>query len=194
MRHRTASLALAAVLLAGGVAACSDSDGNAGDAATETTVPTSPSTAQQEASPAEQGPQRLKAGETITVTTSDGPAEITLLAVDNRTAVGDVRAEAGKQYVIYSMQVKNLGTAGEWNTYWLESPRWSGSDGEADSPVFEVGLEDPQLIPHDPFSSTPEPRPGEHVRATVVLGVPNTPGTLQFEDDASSAQFDITIG
>ncbi|MBC9728820.1 hypothetical protein [Streptomyces sp. TRM68367] len=139
--------------------------------------------------------RELKAGQIITVTTEDGPAEITLLAVHNATAIGDAKADAGQQYVVYTMQVKNLSSTGttEWNTSWLESPRWSGTNREAVSPVFVIGPEDPKLIPYDPFSSTPEPRPGEHVKATEVLGVPNNSGTLQFEDDAGNAHFNIVI-
>ncbi|MFE7892281.1 hypothetical protein [Streptomyces sp. NPDC057412] len=192
MGHTTTGLALTAVLLIGGAAACSDGDEGGGTRA-EATVPASPEDVSHEATPAEHTPRRLEEGQTITVTTDDGPAEVTLLAVDRRTAVGDTRADAGKQYVIYSMRVKNVGTTGEWDTSWLGSPRWSGSDGEADSPVFVVGPEDPRLIPFDPFSSTPEPRPGEHIRATEVLGVPHSSGTLQFEDASGSAQFDITV-
>jgi hypothetical protein len=54
------------------------------------------------------------------------------------------------------MQVKNLSTTGttEWDTYWLSNPRWSGANGEA------------ELIPYDPFTSTPDPRPGEHIKAS----------------------------
>jgi hypothetical protein len=56
-----------------------------------------------------------------------------------------------------------------------------------------VGPEDPKLIPYDTFSSTPHPRPGEHIKATEVLGVPNISGTLQFEDSNGNAQFNIVI-
>ncbi|MDT9694731.1 hypothetical protein [Streptomyces sp. P17] len=192
--HKTASIAVVVALVLGGAAACGD-----GDTVSETspTSPppgiTSPSTPQEATtpqSPSPQTPRELKMGQTISVTTEDGPAEITLLAVHNSTAIGDDKADAGQQYVVYSMQVKNLGT-NEWDTYWLSNPRWSGANGEADSPVFVVGPEDPKLIPYDPFTSTPAPRPGEHIKATEVLGVPNTPGTLQFEE--GTAQFNIII-
>ncbi|PJE98143.1 hypothetical protein CUT44_08815 [Streptomyces carminius] len=134
----------------------------------------------------------MKAGQTVTATTEDGAAAITLLSVENTTAIGDAKADAGQQFVIYTMQVKNLGDT-VWDTYWLGSPRWSGADGEAVNPVFVAGPEDPDLIPYRPFSSTPEPRPGEHVKATQVLGVPNNPGTLQFEDSEGNTQFNIAI-
>ncbi|KUO01690.1 hypothetical protein AQJ84_04470 [Streptomyces resistomycificus] len=153
-----------------------------------------PSTTSPPQTPSErEGSTELKKGQKVTVTTEDGPAEITLLAVDKTTAIGTSKADAGTQWVIYSMQVKYLGTSGEWGTYWLESPRWTGSNGEADSPVFVAGPTDPELIPYDPFSSTPEPRPGEHIKATEVLQVPDTSGTLQFEDDNGSAHFNIVI-
>jgi hypothetical protein len=144
-------------------------------------------------SPTPSKPRELKAGQTISVTTEDGPAEVPLLSVDASTAIGDAKADAGQQHVVYSMQVKSLGTTGEWDTSWLERPRWSGSNGEADSPVSVVGVEDPKPIPHAPFSSTPEPRPGEHVKATEAVGVPSISGTSQFEDDDGNAQFDIAI-
>ncbi|BCL23489.1 hypothetical protein ACPCBX_27110 [Streptomyces tuirus] len=194
--HKSASIAVVAALVFGGVAACGDSD-SASEISPQTSPTSTPASTRQEASPqspSPQTPRELKKGQTISVTTEDGPAEITLLAVDNTTAIGDDKADAGQQYVVYSMRVKNLSTTGttEWDTYWLSNPRWSGANGEADSPVFVVGPEDPKLIPYDPFTSTPDPRPGEHINATEVLGVPNTPGTLQFEDDGT-AQFNIII-
>ncbi|MFC8244016.1 hypothetical protein [Streptomyces chartreusis] len=195
--HKTATIAIVAALVLGGAAACGNGH-SAGETSPTVTSPgiTSPSTPQEATtpqSPSPETPRELKQGQTISVTTEDGPAEITLLAVHNSTAIGDSKADAGQQYVVYSMQVKNLGTTGEWDTSWLESPRWSGSNGEADSPVFVVGVDDAKLIPYDPFSSTPEPRPGEHVKATEVLGVPNISGTLQFEDSPGNTQFNIII-
>ncbi|MER6343697.1 hypothetical protein ACWC10_00065 [Streptomyces sp. NPDC001595] len=194
MKHWTASVAVVVALVAGGAAACGDGGNDAAPSPTLTGVEgvsPPPSTPQTTAPP--QTPRELRAGQKITVTTEDGPAEITLLAVERTTAIGDSKPDPGQQFVVYSMQVKNLGTTGEWNTHWLESPRWSGSDGEADSPVFVAGPTDPELIPYDPFSSTPEPRPGEHIRATEVLQVPNISGTFQFEDEPGNAQFDIVV-
>jgi len=198
MKHWTASIAVAIALVAGGAAACGDSDSSENPTTTSPTptgmegVSPPPSTPQT-TSPPPQTPRELKAGQKITVTTDDGPAEITLLAVDNTTAIGDSKPDPGQQFVVYSMRVKNLGSTAEWDTYWLGSPRWSGSDGEADSPVFVAGPTDPELIPYDPFSSTPEPRPGEHINATQILQVPNVSGTLQFEDEPGNAQFDIVV-
>ncbi|MEU0173124.1 hypothetical protein ABZ178_07210 [Streptomyces massasporeus] len=191
MKHRIASIAAVVALAVGGAAAC----GGNGDASKTPPADSSTGTPLSRApqTPSQQSPRELNTGQAVTVTTKDGPAEITLLAVDSTTTIGATKADAGRQYVVYSMQVKNLGTAGEWDTYWLETPRWSGSNGEADSPVFEVGLEDPKLIPYDPFSSTPAPRPGEHIKATEVLGVPNVSGTLQFEDGNGNTQFNIVI-
>jgi hypothetical protein len=189
MKHRIASIAVA--LAIGGAAACGSNSDASKTPRTDSSTSTPPSRAPQ--TPSQQSPRELNTGQTVTVTTEDGPAEITLLAVDSTTTIGTKKADAGQQYVVYSMQVKNLGTAGEWDTYWLETPRWSGSNGEADSPVFEVGLEDPKLIPYNTFSSTPDPRPGEHIKATEVLGVPNVSGTLQFEDSNGNAQFNIVI-
>ncbi|WP_371524773.1 hypothetical protein OG302_00685 [Streptomyces sp. NBC_01283] len=134
--------------------------------------------------------RELKPGKTITVTTEDGRAAIKLLAVAGTTSIGHVKADTGKQFVVYSMQVKNLGQT-EWDTSWLESPRWSGADGEAVSPVFVAGPTDAKLVPYRPFSSTPEPRSGEHIRATEILGVPNTFGTLQFED--GDTEFNVRV-
>ncbi|MFE1462551.1 hypothetical protein ACFW6M_15825 [Streptomyces nigra] len=195
--HKTATIAVVAALILGGAAACGDGDG-ASEASPTVTSPgiTSPTTPQETTtpqSPSSETPRELKQGQTISVTTEDGPAELTLLAVHNSTAIGDSKADAGQQYVVYSMQVKNLGTTSEWDTYWLTNPRWAGSNGEADSPDSVIGPEDPKLIPYDPFTSTPEPRPGEHVRATEVLGVPNISGTLQFEYPPGKAQFNIII-
>ncbi|MFG3718272.1 hypothetical protein ACGF8D_10800 [Streptomyces massasporeus] len=195
--HKSASIAVVVALVLGGAAACGDGDSTSEISPISPppgiTSPSTPQEATTPQSPSPETPRELKKGQTISVTTDDGPAEITLLAVHNSTVIGDEKADAGQQYVVYSMQVKNLGTTGEWDTYWLGSPRWSGSDGEADSPVFVVGPEDPKLIPYDPFTSTPEPRPGEHIRATQVLGVPNISGTLQFEDSPGNTQFNIII-
>ncbi|WP_420031359.1 hypothetical protein ACN2WE_00050 [Streptomyces sp. cg28] len=200
MRYRTATLIAVAVLALGGTASCATSADQAEPtpaltgregAATPLTTSRPQTTAQTD------DPVELKTGQKITVRTEDGPAEITLLAVHRTTAVssesGTQTPDAGTQWVIYSMQVKNLGSTGEWNTSWLESPRWAGSNGEADSPVFVVGPSDPKLIPYDAFSSTPEPRPGEHIKATEVLQVPKVSGTLQFESDNGTTNFSITI-
>ncbi|MFE8013400.1 hypothetical protein ACFU3O_11750 [Streptomyces antibioticus] len=192
MKRRTASIAAFVTLVAGGTAACGGNDGANEAPPTPSSTTTPPSNTSQ--TPSLQPPRELKTGQTITVSTEDGPAEVTLLAVANTTAIGRAKADAGQQYVVYSMQVKNVGTTGEWDTYWLETPRWSGNNGEADSPVFVVGPEDPKMMPYDTFSSTPEPRPGEHIKATEVLGVPNVSGTLQFEDSNGNAQFNIVIG
>ncbi|MET8165705.1 hypothetical protein ABZT34_15850 [Streptomyces sp. NPDC005329] len=191
MKHRISRIAAVTALVIGGTAACGGNDdaSKTPSAASSTGMPSS--SAPQ--TPSQQSPRELNTGQTVTVATEDGPAEITLLAIDSTTTIGTAKADAGQRYVIYSMQVKNLGTAGEWDTYWLETPRWSGSNGEAESPVFVVGPEDPKLIPYDPFSSTPRPRPGEHIKATEVLGVSNVSGTLQFEDSNGNAQFNIVI-
>ncbi|GGS37128.1 hypothetical protein [Streptomyces violaceus] len=197
MKHKTASIAVVAALaLGGGAAACG---GGGDDQVSPTPTLTGmegvspPTTPPQTTSPPPQTPRELKVGQKITATTEDGPAEITLLAVDNTTAIGDSKPDSGQQFVVYSMRVKNLGSTAEWDTYWLGSPRWSGSDGEADSPVFVAGPTDPELIPYDPFSSTPNPRPGEHINATQTLQVPNISGALQFEDEPGNAQFDIVV-
>ncbi|MFI6896121.1 hypothetical protein ACIBM4_18625 [Streptomyces sp. NPDC050256] len=195
MKYRIASLAAVAALVIGGATAC----GKAGDETPPTpTLTGAEGVVSAAASPSQtadetDGSSELKQGQKITVTTEDGPAEITLLAVHKTTSVGTTKPDAGTQWVIYSMQVKNLGTSGEWDTSWLESPRWVGSNGEADSPVFVAGPTDPQLIPYDPFSSTPEPRPGEHIKATEILQVPNVSGTLQFEYNSGTAHFDVII-
>lgn len=186
MKLKAASIAVTTALFFGGAAACGDGGSPSETSPTSTPPISTPQT------PSPQAPRELKEGQTIKVTTEDGPAEITLLAVDNTTAIGDAKSDAGQQYIVYTMQVKNLGET-EWDTGWLESPRWSGTDGEAVNPVFVVGPEDLKLIPYRPFSSTPEPRPGENVKATEVLGVPDNSGTLQFEDSNGNAQFNIVI-
>ncbi|MET7616712.1 hypothetical protein [Streptomyces sp. NPDC005408] len=190
MKYKTACVAVVAMLVIGGVAACGDGgdSGSTPPKAPPSSTPQTPSPP----TPTPSEPRELKVEQTISVTTEEGPAAITLLAVKNTTSIGDAKADAGQQYVVYTMQVKNLGQT-EWDTGWLESPRWSGTNGEAVNPVFVAGPVDPKLIPYDPFSSTPEPRPGEYVKATEVLGVPNTSGTLQFEDSNGNAQFNIVI-
>ncbi|MGC4987299.1 hypothetical protein ACLQ18_43135 [Streptomyces sp. DT193] len=184
-----------AVLLVGGAAACGKANEKTSPTPTLTGIEgvVSPTASPPQTAGETDGPSELKTGQKITVTTADGPAEITLLAVHKTTSVGTATPDAGTQWVIYSMQVKNLGTSGEWDTSWLESPRWAGSDGEVDTPVFVAGPTDPELIPYDPFSSTPEPRPGEHIKATEVLQVPNISGTFQFEDNNGTAHFNIII-
>ena len=195
MRFRIASLAAVAALIVGGATACGEADEEALPQATltgmESVVPSTGSPPQTAGET--DGPSELKKGQKITVTTNEGAAEITLLAVHKATSVGSATPDAGTQWVIYSMRVENLGTSGEWDTYWLGSPRWVGSNGEADTPVFVAGPTDPELIPYDPFSSTPEPRPGEHIKATQVLQVPNLSGILQFEDDNGTAHFNILV-
>ncbi|MFG3409939.1 hypothetical protein [Streptomyces sp. NPDC048142] len=187
MKLKAASIAVTTALFFGGAAACGD-----GGSPSETSPTSTPPISTPQTPSPHKAPRELKEGQTIKVTTEDGPAEITLLAVDNTTAIGDAKSDAGQQYIVYTMKVKNLGET-EWDTGWLESPRWSGTDGEAVNPVFVVGPEDLKLIPYRPFSSTPEPRPGENVKATEVLGVPDNSGTLQFEDSNGNAQFNIVI-
>jgi hypothetical protein len=195
MRCSIVSLAAVAIIVVGGATACGEADQEASPQATLTGMESVvPSTASPPQTAGEtDGPSELKKGQKITVTTEEGPAEITLLAVHKATSIGTATPDAGTQWVIYSMQVKNLGTSGEWDTYWLGSPRWVSSNGEADTPVFVAGPTDPELIPYDPFSSTPEPRPGEHIKATQVLQVPKLSGTLQFEDDNGAAYLNIII-
>jgi hypothetical protein len=195
MQYRIASLAAVAVLVVGGATACGEADEETSPTPTLTGIEgvVSPTASPPQTAGETNVPSELKKGQKITVTTEDSPAEITLLAVQKTTSVGTAKPDPGTQRVIYSMQVKNLGTSGEWDTYWLESPRWAGSNGEADTPVFVAGPTDPRLIPYDPFSSTPKPRPGEHIKATEVLQVPNISGTLQFEDNNGTAHFNVII-
>ncbi|GGT54907.1 hypothetical protein GCM10010271_68340 [Streptomyces kurssanovii] len=186
MKHRTVSIAVVAALVFSGATAC----GNSEPSSNPSPQKAAPSSLLQ--TPSTPTPRELKAGQTISVTSEDGPADITLLATARTTSIGTAKPDAGEQFLVYTMQVKNLSET-EWDTYWLGSPRWVGSNGEAVNPTFVAGPTDPELIPYSPFSSTPEPRPGEHVKATQVLQVPNTAGTLQFEDDSGNRQFSIVF-
>ncbi|MEE4495354.1 hypothetical protein [Streptomyces sp. BE230] len=101
-------------------------------------------------------------------------------------------ADPGMTFICLEMKVKNTSSA-EFDTYPLTHARWTGKDGEAkniglftDGDCAGLGLAD------ESFVNEPAPRPGEFVRATTVLMVPdNQPGYLEFEDRQDFAMFKV---
>ncbi|MGW1182281.1 hypothetical protein ACWD7Y_13105 [Streptomyces drozdowiczii] len=101
-------------------------------------------------------------------------------------------ADPGTTFVCLEMKVKNTGSE-KFDTYPLTHARWTGKDGETKN-VDEVisgncaGLG----MAEESFLNEPDPRPGEFVRATTVLMVPDgQPGYLEFDDRQDFGMFKV---
>lgn len=199
MKHKTASITVAAVLVIGGVAACGGGDDGAAPAPTLTGVegvsppPASPS-------PTSSIP-RLAVGQTIHISTSPaqvarpipaGAAEVTLRDVevttiyrskDNPSSVQE--ADPGEQFVIWTMKVTNTGPD-EFNLYPLTvAQRWT-SGGQVTGPDLFLGID-------DDLGSEPDPRPGETVTGSGGAVVPEGSGVLEFADRQGVPMFEIAV-
>lgn len=130
----------------------------------------------------------LSASEVLDI--PSGSAEVTLAGLEAATSVtdpntGTVTADPGEQFVCLEFKIKNTGSS-ELDTYPFSQPDWLGEDGEVKSLAITVGVECENLgLNADDLSSVPDPQPGQFVRGTTVLSVPNTqPGRLEFSDRA----------
>lgn len=139
------------------------------------------------AAPSDNHVRVLKKGKTLPVAISpdnllDIPAssaEVTLTdlkqadSLPSDAGLDPETADPGMTFVCLEMKVKNTSSA-EFDTYPLTLARWTGQDGEAknlsvftDGDCAGLGLAD------ESFVNEPDPRPGEFVRATTVLMVPD---------------------
>jgi hypothetical protein len=119
----------------------------------------------------------LSPGKTISVVMSasdlfdvpEGSADVTLTSVKTATSVTD----------------PDTGST-ELDTYPFSDPDWIGEDGEAMNLGIEIGIECEDLGQQaDSLVNAPDPQPGQFIRGTTLLSVPNTqPGRLEFSDRA----------
>ncbi|MFD4370865.1 hypothetical protein [Streptomyces sp. NPDC058486] len=155
--------------------------------------------------PAEDVPQ-LKQGKTLTVKTApidiaDVPAstaEVTLTALKQADRLPQGRyldpevAERGSTFVCLEFRVENVGDE-EFDTAFLSRARWTGEDGETTQVDPETGGNCAALgVVKENLLSEPDPRPGEFVRGTTVLEVPDDqPGVLEFSDRSENPLFTV---
>jgi hypothetical protein len=92
-------------------------------------------------------------------------------------------ADPGEQYVCLEFKIKNTGST-ELDTYPFTQADWMSEDGEAKSLAVTLGIECEDLGQQaDDLVNAPDPQPGQFVRGTTGLSVPNTqPGKLEFSD------------
>ncbi|MFE9647495.1 hypothetical protein ACFYO0_25935 [Streptomyces sp. NPDC006365] len=158
---------------------------------------------QQEAQSPQESPQEspsaptLTPGKTISVVMSasalfdvpEGTADVTLASMRTATSVTDsdtgasTTADPGEQFVCLEFKIKNTGST-ELDTYPFSQADWIGEDGEAKNLDITLGIECEDLGQRaDDLVNAPDPQPGQFVRGTTALSVPNTqPGRLEFSD------------
>ncbi|MDP5316631.1 MULTISPECIES: hypothetical protein [Streptomyces] len=196
--------AVGATAAVGMLAAC----GTAGDAAhmRNGAVQASAAAARTTAAPSDDHVRVLKEDRTLPVAISpndvlDIPAssaEVTLTelkqadSLPSDAGLDPEVADPGMTFVCLEMKVQNTGGA-EFDTSPLTHARWTGEDGETkniepftNSACAGLGVAD------ENFLNEPDPRPGEFVKATTVLMVPDDqPGYLEFEDGQEFAMFKV---
>jgi hypothetical protein len=103
-------------------------------------------------------------------------------------------AEQGTTFVCLEFKVENAGSA-EFDTAPLTQARWTGDDGETKKVDQELGGDCEGLgLAKESLLSEADPRPGEFVRGTTLLKVPDTqPGTLEFADALEHPLFKVEI-
>ncbi|WP_328980643.1 hypothetical protein [Streptomyces canus] len=152
------------------------------------------------------GVPTLTAGRTVHVETSGdefsnaepGSADVTLVSFKAVATIPDPESaytatpEPGNQFVCLEFKVKNTGRT-EFDTYPLTTARWNGENGEAKDLGITLFADCESLGQHgQDFSSEAEPRPGQFVRGTTLLTVPNNqPGELEFSDRAEVPLFQV---
>ncbi|MBT1093543.1 hypothetical protein [Streptomyces sp. Tu102] len=109
----------------------------------------------------------------------------TAISVADPDTGASVSADPGEQFVCLEFKIKNTGSA-ELDTYPFSQPNWAGEDGEVKNLEITIGIDCEDLGQRaDDLSSAPDPQPGQFVRGTTALSVPNTqPGRLEFSDRA----------
>ncbi|WP_246574589.1 DUF4352 domain-containing protein [Streptomyces genisteinicus] len=206
-RGRALSAAVAAAALAAVSAGCGGSGGDApgpsrsaGAAAQEAGARTATPTASRDDVPVlaegESTTVRIPGDDTLGEPATEAEVTLTGLKQADRLPQGEYldpeTAEPGTTFVCLEFKVENTGGA-EFDTAPLTRARWTGEDGEtttADQHIGGdcegVGLEKEFLL------NEAEPRPGEFVRGTTLLVVPDgRPGTLEFADDAERPLFRV---
>ncbi|WP_143060371.1 DUF4352 domain-containing protein [Streptomyces sp. TLI_105] len=118
-----------------------------------------------------------------------GSADVTLVSVKTARTVSDpdtdstATAEPGKQFVCLEFKIKNTGST-KLDTYPFSQADWIGADGEVQSAGSPLTIECEDLGQQgDLFTNLPNPGPGQFVRGTTLLLVPNTQsGRIEFSD------------
>jgi hypothetical protein len=205
LQGRTLSAAVGAAALAVLLAGCGGSSGDAAGPARSSTA-TGPATALAVAPSPSPDVAVLEAGKSLTVTIPgndalDEPAteaKVTLTGVEqaDRLPQGEYLdpevAEEGTTFVCLEFKVENTGSA-EFDTAPLTQARWTGEDGEAKKVDQELGGDCEGLgLAKENLLSEADPRPGEFVRGTTLLKVPDTrPGALEFADALEGPLFKV---
>ncbi|MFC5212996.1 hypothetical protein [Streptomyces coerulescens] len=101
-------------------------------------------------------------------------------------------ADPQNTFVCLEFKVKNTSIE-EFDTAPLTRARWTGKDGETKQIDHEIGGDCAELgFVKENLLNEPDPRPGEFVRGTTVLMVPDTqPGALEFSDSVEHPMFKI---
>ncbi|WUT00366.1 hypothetical protein OHA46_28435 [Streptomyces sp. NBC_00708] len=101
-------------------------------------------------------------------------------------------ADPGMTFVCLEMKVKNTSSE-DFDTYPLTHARWTGKDGETKNVDQTIGGDCAGLgMAEENFVNEPDPRPGEFVRATTILMVPDgQPGYLEFDDRQDFGMFKV---
>ncbi|MFJ2089199.1 hypothetical protein ACIOEW_08005 [Streptomyces sp. NPDC087901] len=158
------------------------------------------------ATPSPDDVRTLKEGKTLPVAVTpnevlDIPAssaEVTLTDVKqaHRISQGEylspATADPGTTYICLEFKVKNTSNQ-TFKTTYLADARWTGKDGETENVDQAIGVDCAELgLEKKSFLDAPEPRPGEFVRATTVLMVPDDqPGVLEFDEALEHAMFKV---
>ncbi|MFF6883051.1 hypothetical protein ACFY9F_07665 [Streptomyces sp. NPDC012421] len=148
----------------------------------------------------------LKKGKTLKVRTApveilDVPAstaEVTLtdLKQADRLPQGEFIdpevAEPGTTFVCLEFKVENVSDE-DFDTAFLSRARWTGKDGETTKVDQEIGGNCAGVgLAEENLLTEPDPRPGEFVRGTTVLEVPDDqPGVLEFADASEHPLFKV---
>lgn len=148
----------------------------------------------------------LKEGKTLPVAISpdealDKPASaadvtLTKLKQADRLSQGEYLdpevADQGMTFVCLEFKVRNTGSA-EFDTAPLTQARWTGKDGETLQVDQQIGGNCAELgLVEENLLTEPDPRPGEFVRGTTLLMVPDgQAGVLEFADALDHALFKV---
>jgi hypothetical protein len=178
---------------------CSDPDLSQSDYVKYCATITSPE-------PSPPGVPTLTAGRTVHVKTSGdefshtkpGSADVTLVSYKAVATIPDpdsaytATPEPGNQFVCLEFKVRNTGKA-EFDTDPLTTARWNGENGETKNLGITLFADCESLGQHgQDFNSEAKPRPGQFVRGTTLLTVPNDqPGVLEFSDRADVPLFQV---
>ncbi|WP_237330319.1 DUF4352 domain-containing protein [Streptomyces sp. BA2] len=102
------------------------------------------------------------------------------------------KADPGTTFVCLEFKVKNTSDE-EFDTSHLTQARWTGKGGQTTKVDQEIGGNCAKLgLVKENLLVEPHPRPGEFVRGTTVLMVPDTePGVLEFADGMKHPMFKV---